>query len=229
MPEGFEDFNEVWESINRIFEKATDKAEEGKSGITRKEGSAAKEMLEAITALTRSEVLVGVPKDKAAREGDPVTNASLAYIHEFGSAAHNIPARPFLYPGIKKATPQIIAIMKRGAAAAISNRDVAAAQAILEEVGMAARNRVVREIRDPEPPFVPLQPATIRARLRRTAAGRRKLREIKAGGKQLGMKMPQILTGYAQATWDAASGANMKPLIDTGQLRAAISYVVRRI
>jgi hypothetical protein len=112
---------------------------------------------------------------------------------------------------------------------AIDKRDVQAAERILEEVGMAARNSVVREIRDPAPPFAPLQPATIRARLRRTAAGRRKLRAITAGGKQLGMKMPQILTSYAQSTWDAVSGANMKPLIDTGQLRAAISYVVRKV
>jgi hypothetical protein len=188
-----------------------------------------KDLWEAIENLTGKEVLVGIPKENAGRKESPITNASLAYIHEFGSAVRHIPARPFIYPGIRKAKKQIIAIMRRGAEKALEAKDPEAGDKILEEVGMAARNSIVREIRDPEPPFAPLQPATIRARMRRTAAGRRKLRAIKTGGKQLGMSMTEILTSYAQASWDTAGGMNIKPLIDTGQLRAAITYVVREI
>jgi hypothetical protein len=220
---------EVVEKIVSLYGELASKKKASVEVAVTKKVDKVQNLMEAITALTKSEVLVGIPKDKTGRNAGAQTNASLAYIHEFGSAAQNIPKRPFIYPGINKATKQIVDIMRRGAMDAIDKRDVQAAERILEEVGMAARNSVVREIRDPAPPFAPLQPATIRARLRRTAAGRRKLRAITAGGKQLGMKMPQILTSYAQSTWDAVSGANMKPLIDTGQLRAAISYVVRKV
>jgi len=171
------------------------------------------DLMGAIMALTKSEVLVGIPKEKAARGGEPVNNAQLAYIHEFGSPANNIPARPFIHPGIRKAKQQIIGLMRSGAESAIRNQDRQAATTILEKVGMVARNAVVREITNPSPPFAPLQPSTIRARLRKTAGGRRKLRDLKKRGTDL----------YA---WGAAG--NIKPLIDTAQLRAAITYVVRK-
>jgi hypothetical protein len=228
---GLIDAKQVMASVDRLIHALPKKPVKGKveSGV-KHTVSRTRELFDAIEALTGKEVLVGIPKDKADREdenGEPITNASLAYIHEYGSAKRNIPARPFLHPGIRKAKERIISIMRRGAMEALVNHDKAAGEKILEQVGMVARNSIIREIRDPTPPYAPLQPATIRARLRRTAAGRRKLREIKAGGKHLGMAMPQILTTYAQASW--GSGPNMRPLIDTGQLRAAISYVVRDV
>jgi hypothetical protein len=101
-------------------------------------------------------------------------------------------------------------------------------KAVLQRVGMLARESVVNEITDPDPPFTALKPATIRARLRRTSAGRRKLREIMEGGKQIGMSSDEILTSYARSNWDAGGeGMNVKPLIDTGQLKNSIQYVVR--
>jgi hypothetical protein len=176
------------------------------------------ELLRRVAELTGNDVLVGVPADKTGRKQGPVNNATLAYIHEFGSPARNIPARPFLYPGIRKAKPEIVATMKQGAIDVLHGK---AAMSVLSRVGMLARNSVVREITDPAPPFVPLKPATIRARLRRTAAGRRKLKQIKARG--------QTLTGWAQAIDPGTGSANIHPLIDTGQLRASLTYVVRKI
>jgi hypothetical protein len=187
------------------------------------------ELLARVTALTRSEVLVGVPEEKGARKEGVVTNAMLARVHEFGSPAHNIPARPFINPGIKKARPQIVSIMKKGAQDALEAKDVAASLLVLEKVGMAARNSVVREISNPAPPYAPLAAATIRGRLRRTQGGRRKLREIKEGGQAAGMTMRQALTAYGSSSWDTGgAGLNVRPLIDTGQLRASITYVVRK-
>jgi hypothetical protein len=93
----------------------------------------------------------------------------------------------------------------------------------LNAVGMTARNSVVRAITDPEPPFVPLKPATVRARLRKTAAGRRKLKrlgQIKAAAEWNATKANEALSMWAEA-------GNIKPLIDTGQLRAAVTYVIR--
>jgi hypothetical protein len=209
-------------------------------------------LFEKIEALTKKQVLVGVPQMKTFRrqEGDfkPdfISNAALAYIHEFGSPAHNIPARPFLFPGIRKASKHIIALLKAGAKAAIAagvplppaygdpmgpaKSDAAAAKASADEaektlhaVGLAARNAVVRAITNPDPKFVPLKPATIRARLRRTGAGRRKLKTlgmIKAAAGWTGNQSNQALTEWAEA-------GNIRPLIDTGQLRASITYVIR--
>jgi hypothetical protein len=91
--------------------------------------------------------------------------------------------------------------------------------AILTKIGILARNSVVRAITDPDPPFVPLKPATIRRRLRRTAAGQRKLKQLKARG------IP--LTTYAAQT-DPDGTMNIRPLLDTTQMRAAITYVVRK-
>lgn len=177
------------------------------------------DMLRCVEKLTLSDVLVGVPKGKAPRKGEsaPINNATLAYIHEFGSPAHNIPARPFLYPGLKRVRQQAIAMMRQGAIDCL--RGTVNVNALLSRVGILARNAVVDEITDPVPPFAPLQPATIRARLRRTAAGRRKLRQIKKRGVSL--------TAWAAEIDPDSGSANIHPLIDTGQLRASITYVVR--
>jgi hypothetical protein len=171
-----------------------------------------------VNALAKSDVLVGVPQEKAGRKQGPINNASLAYIHEFGSPAHNIPARPFLYPGIKRIRPQAIAMMQQGAKDALTGK-LSNVDQVLNKVGILARNSVVNEITDPVPPFVPLKPATIRARLRKTQAGRRKLKQIKKRG--------VTVTQWAAET-DASGNPNIHPLIDSGQLRASITYVVRR-
>jgi len=173
-------------------------------------------LLARVAELTTSDVLVGVPEAKGARKDGQITNASLAYIHEFGSPASNIPARPFLFPGVRKIRPQAIAMLKQGAIDALNGSGKSVSQT-LNSVGMLARNSVVNEITDPDPAFVPLRPATIRARLRRTAAGRRKIKQLKAKG--------IALTTWAETIVDGS--ANIHPLIDTGQLRAAITYVVR--
>jgi hypothetical protein len=67
------------------------------------------ELLANIEQLTKSELFVGIPEDSL-RDTD-ITNSALGYIHEFGSPANNIPARPFLYPGIEKATDSNIKLL----------------------------------------------------------------------------------------------------------------------
>jgi hypothetical protein len=171
-----------------------------------------------VNALTKSDVLVGVPAAKTGRDQGPITNASLAFIHEHGSPLHHLPARPFLMPGIKRIQAQAIAMMKQGALDALTG-PLPNVDKVLNKVGILARNSVVNEITDPDPPFVPLKPATIRARLRKTQAGRRKLKQIKKRG--------VTVTQWAAET-DASGNPNIHPLIDTGQLRASITYVIRR-
>jgi hypothetical protein len=72
----------------------------------------AEELIKAVNELTTSDVLVGIPKKNNARRDSPIGNAALARIHEFGSPAQNIPARPFLYPGVKRIRKQAVAMLR---------------------------------------------------------------------------------------------------------------------
>jgi hypothetical protein len=147
----------------------------------------------AIQNLARKEVLVGVPASKAPREADPsqpseeVNNAYLSLIHNNGSPANNIPARPFLIPGIESVKPEIKGGMRQAAEFGLVGNSVAMDNA-LREVGRIAREAVILKIT--EGPFAPLAPATLAARRRRNFKGD-------------------------------------KPLIVTGQLRAAQTFVIR--
>ena len=183
-------------------------------------------MLAAVERLTSADVLVGVPAPKAPRRAGIVTNAMLAAIHENGSPAQNIPARPFIRPGIMKIRARAVAMMRQGAKDAVLGKPVDP-RVILERVGMLARNAVVEAITDPEPPFVPIGQATIRARLRRTAAGRRILRSAKQRSEAYNATHTRSSLPVSSALTTLTAGMEFKPLIDTGQLRASIGYIVR--
>jgi hypothetical protein len=74
-----------------------------------------------LKALERTEVLVGIPDANTDRpNGQPITNAALGYIHENGSAAANIPARPWLIPGILNEENKIVGYLRKGADGALN-------------------------------------------------------------------------------------------------------------
>lgn len=131
--------------------------------------------------LVRRQVYVGFPSGGAARRGQ-INNASLAYIHEHGSPAANIPARPFLNPGIRQAEARTTQIF-RNMAQRVLNGDVNALEQGLNLVGQVAVGEVQRKI--VTGPFVPNKPSTI------------------------------------------ARKGSSRPLIDTGQMRQAVTYVIR--
>ena len=144
--------------------------------------------------LTKKEVLVGYPQDRAVeRKQDPdqprspMNNATLAYIHDNGSPAANIPARPFMKPGIEAASVRIVAQFKIAAARAIHADDSAVEQG-LNKAGLIAQASVRNTINEGIPP--PLVESTLAARRRRGRMG-------------------------------------TKQLVDTGQLRNAVNYVIR--
>lgn len=146
----------------------------------------------ALEGLLKREVLVGIPAANAARDPEPgesteATNALLGYVHEYGSPAKNIPARPFLHPGIANARADIETHMKKAGQLALRGKPEQIDQE-LEKVGLIAQASVQKKITDG--PFEPLKPATLAARRARGREGDR-------------------------------------PLIDTGQLRRAITYIVR--
>jgi phage gpG-like protein len=145
-----------------------------------------KQVLKELLALPLTQVYVGIPEVRARRKGEAANNAFLGYIHEFGAPEANIPARPFLIPGVHAAREQIANKMKAAAIAAVDVKPEGVNRA-LHGAGLVARNSAVRMITGGT--FLPLKPGTLAARRRRGRTGD-------------------------------------KPLLDTGQLRASITYVV---
>lgn len=140
------------------------------------------EMVKHVTNLTETQVLVGVPQATAGRlaekeggravgmlssapdGGEDIANnnAALAYIHNFGAPEANIPARPFLVPGIQDAIPRLHTPLKQAAIATLNRRPADVMKA-LHAVGLICQNAVRRKITIG--PFVPLAPSTVKGRM----------------------------------------------------------------
>lgn len=114
-------------------------------------------------AMQNKHVLVGVPEDKAQRKaGDGISNAQLAYIHENGSPAQNIPDRAFLIPGVEEAQQDVARLLEAGARRGLENPDEV--DKALERAGLRAVSSVKAVITRNN--FEPLKAATLRARKR---------------------------------------------------------------
>jgi hypothetical protein len=146
------------------------------------------DVLRAIAALQGRRVMVGFPSGtapRARRRGQAPTemnNATLAYIHNNGSPARNIPARPFLEPGIRSIEVQAAEILRDAARRELAG-EPGALERGLNRVGLLAQGAVQQRI--VEGPFVPLAPTTVRRK------------------------------------------GSSRPLIDTGQMRQSVTYVIR--
>jgi len=155
--------------------------------------------------LTRENVLVGVPGKTDKRKEGEVTNATLAFIHDQGSPAQNIPARPFMKPGIKAVQKQITSILRAGAMDVLSGQSGAAERA-LNKAGLTASSSIKNVINEGIAP--PLKWSTVKGRLRNKIAVKGAKAALAHGG-----DMPDM--------------ADAKPLVATGQLRNSITYVIR--
>ena len=145
-----------------------------------------------IASLAAQRVLVGIPSTEAPRTNDeinnPMNNATIGYIMENGSPVNNVPARPFLVPGVRDARLAIVRRLADASRAALDGSDRRVDQN-LNAAGLTAQASVRNKITDG--PFLPLAPRTLAQRRARGRTGER-------------------------------------PLIDTGQLRNSINYVIRR-
>lgn len=163
--------------------------------------------------LTGNDVLVGIPSENSGREDEAINNAARAYVHEFGSPAANIPARPFLRPGV--ASIQDEAARRMGAAA---KRVLAgggdAIEPAMHAVGMLAVSAVRRLISAGIEP--PLSRRTLEARANRPV------------GTGVGIRKGARAELESRAAGNAPSTEYAKPLIDTGSMYRAITYVIRR-
>lgn len=105
--------------------------------------------LKALHALTGQDVLVGIPTTRTERKekGEPVNNAEIGYWMEFGAPAANIPARPFLIPGVQAVRPQVNDRMRKAAQAALMG-DLAGVERQLTGAGTTAASSVKNLIND---------------------------------------------------------------------------------
>ncbi len=184
-----------------------------KSGTTRILDNTAK-LLAGVELLTSRRVMVGVPEDKSSREGE-ITNAALAYIHDKGAPEAKIPARPFMEPGVRRASNQTVALMRRAGELALDLRPSAVENQLMK-VGLVNQAAIRGVITEGIPPPIKYATALGRIRRRKSKSYREKKRgELAANARYLGE--------------DSASTGLFTPLIDTAQLLKSITYVIRRV
>lgn len=158
-----------------------------------------KELNAALKRLQKTAIYVGIAEGskKDKRQDKAPDNHLLGFVHENGSPANNIPPRPFLVPGIEKSSQMIVSGLKRAMNAALKGDEKKCSEA-LERTAIQSASAVKEYMQTAE--FAPLKPQTIAHRNRsRMTAGKRKNENL---------------------------GINVKPLINTGQLRNAIDGVV---
>ncbi|CNL27060.1 TPA: hypothetical protein U5E10_004245 [Yersinia enterocolitica] len=177
-------------------------------------------ILAAFKSIGNKDVLVGIPESTSNREpedGEKVTigNAQIGYINEYGSPAQNIPARPHLQPGVQSVQDKTIAKLKQ-AAQAVFDGNSAAAEKALNQAGLIASDAVRRYMTITN--LIPLADSTLAARARRGRKGA--IREL-ARREGEGSLMEKNEQGQL------ISNTNARPLIDQGQYRRAITYIVR--
>lgn len=161
------------------------------------------EFLKAIDQLAKSEVLVGIPDSASGRSG-PITNAALGYIHENGSPARNIPARPWLYPTVNRLADQAGAMLQKAAEFQLDHKE-GQAMNTLEALGLLAVAKIKNNIiSGGDPPFRDWSDSYKR---QRGVFGQ---------------------TTRSEQTPHAPKNLNYTILVDTAQLLNAITYVVRK-
>lgn len=118
------------------------------------------DVLRRVQDLTNKRVLVGIPTAEDARDdGSPIGNAAIGYIQEFGEPEHNIPARPFLIPGVRAVQGKTIERLRKAGEAALAGGDPVPQ---MTAAGLEAEASVKELITSIIPP--PLSPRTLAER-----------------------------------------------------------------
>lgn len=163
-------------------------------------------IVDSINTLVKKSVLVGIPASTAARDDNsPMDNATLGYLHETGSPAANIPARPFLIPGVKDTQAKYEPQLKKAANAALDGQKKKINEH-LNAAGLIAATGAKNVIDSGD--LAPLAISTLRARARKGRKGAAKELASRAAG-------------------NAPNAENARPLVDTGEMRNAITHVIR--
>lgn len=98
-----------------------------------------KRLTKTLRFMKENYVLIGIPQKKTKREGEPVTNAELLFIHTYGSPINNIPARPVIEPAIKDDKERLSKMLKRSAVFSLEGKEEEAVEQ-LKLTGMRGQN-----------------------------------------------------------------------------------------
>lgn len=186
---------------------------------------------EGIGLLKDAKVYVGIPEKGTSRRRDQigpqqkeyVTNAGLLYIHTNGSQLHRIPPRPVIEPAIDANRLRIESILFLAAQAATDGKKAEAKKQI-NLAGQFTSNACKSWFKDPRNGWAQNRPDTIRRKLGKRPKSRKALKEwLKA--RRIVNIYSAVYRGYAQYGQLPALDAVNTPLIDTDQLRRAITWV----
>lgn len=170
-----------------------------------------KSFMKALEEMQAKSVLAGFPEGERAREdnegnAEPITNATLGYIHNTGMPEQNIPARPFMVEGIENKREEISDGMEAAGVAALDG-NVDGVNSALNAVGLSAQAGIRMKIVDG--PFEPLAESTLKNYARQGAKGAQTELDSRAAGND-------------------PNPENVRPLNRTGQMRNAVAYAVRK-
>ena len=169
-------------------------------------------LLLAFKKLSEQEVLVGVPAGAGGPDGSDANYASIAYWQDNGAPEANIPARPFMKPGIKSVQREVAACFKQAAQKALEDKeDKEEVGKYLIKAGLIASSAIKNHIDEGIPP--PLADSTLRARAR----GKPGIKISKGAKIELA----------SRAAGNAPSNDSVTPLVITGGLRNSITFVVK--
>lgn len=180
----------------------------GSVNVTSK--SKADEVQRYLREVDQMQVFIGIPEDTTNRREGEMTNAALCYIHTNGSQLRNLPARPIIEPAINAPGNKeaIEEEMKQAIEQMLFRQDTIKAFRHLKRAGMLGQNAARNWFTDPRNAWAPNKPSTILGKV------------SKLTGKKRAAAIDAIASGKSMAGIDT-------PLIDTGQLRKAIIYVVK--
>lgn len=185
-------------------------------------------VLENVQLLAGLEILVGFPEDTSKRDEDPtddpekrgITNAALGYIHDNGAPEVNIPARPFMSPAMEENEEKIRKAMSGALKQAMKGDAVKMEQAMIA-AGLVTKLGIQKKINEGIPP--PLSEYTLKKR-----AARGKNSSI-ARAAQIELDRRSAMKDLGEDPFFDMESAltTAKPLIDTGQMRNAVNFVIR--
>lgn len=168
----------------------------------------------ALAQLARTDVLVGIPQERASRPGQPVNNAELLYIHTHGSPIRHIPPRAVIEPAINAPGNKEVITRELGdAAAAALDQKPAECIKFLRRAGLAGSNASKAWFTDSRNGWPPNARSTVLAKLRRLK----------------GKAHEDAMTRIADMDYIGTIPDVNTVLVDTGDMRRAITFVVRQV
>jgi hypothetical protein len=185
----------------------------------------------AVADLKDAVVFVGIPEAGTGRKRASigpqpkgyVTNAGLLYIHTNGSQLKKIPARPVIEPAIEDSRNKLrIESLLFNAAQARLDGKKAEMNRYIKMTGQFASNAAKLWFTDPRNGWPQNSPDTIRRKLGNKPRSRPAKRKW-LNARTIVNLVPQYMPIYGTTALDSIN----TPLIDTAQLRRAITYVVK--